>query len=156
MTQILTTQQASIQSGPRGLGARATGGAYTFDCQTDIIEGDALQGPVTLLSGTTDAICPVINPVSGAHAGGNFVIKTAGVDAITLPTPVATIDDGLSVAIYSDTTNAHTVTAASACIANGAALNTVVTFKAFRGSGVQLRAFNGTWQVMASNVTSIV
>jgi hypothetical protein len=146
MTQIQTQLPNSITQGPRGVGARNIGGAYVQDAQTDIADGDSLQGPITLLSGTTD----VINP----HISGNYIIKTGSANAITLAAPTVGLDDNLSINIWSDTLFAHTVTATS-LFANGAALASVATFKAFKGSGITLRAFNGVWQVLASNVTSI-
>lgn len=147
MTQIATVRQPNIAQGPCGIAADGPGGAYSPRHQKDIIDGDAFEGPITELSGTTDAIDPTV--------AGNYVIKTAGVNAITLGLPRVGIDDNRSIAIFSDTANAHTVTLPSAQFANGTALATVVTFKAFRGSGVILRAYNGTWQVIGSNVTSI-
>lgn len=122
-------------------------GSFDGSAVQDLIDGDSFQGPIAQLAGSAD----VINP----HASGNYMVTKAGVDAMTITAPTAGSDDGLSIAIFSDTTNAHTLTAATACFANGAALATVVTFKAFRGSGLQLRAWNGTWQVVSSNVTSI-
>jgi hypothetical protein len=121
-------------------------GVIFGDVIQQIVDGDSLQGSITLLTGTADAINP--------HVSGNYVIKTGSADAITLTAPTVGVDDNLSLNIYSDTAFAHTVTTA-ALFANGAALANVATFKAFRGSGITLRAFNGVWQVMASNVTSI-
>lgn len=149
MTQIATVRPPSAAQGPQGVGAHGLGGAYTPFNQQDIINTDAFQGPVTEISGSSD----VINP----HASGNYVVKTAGVDAMTIGVPTAGVDDNLSIAIYSDTANAHTLTAPSAIFATGkAGANlTVLTFLAGRGSGVQLRAYNGTWQVIGNNgVTS--
>jgi hypothetical protein len=153
-TTIIAPQTSSILAGPRGIGARAAGGAYTQDCQQDLLDADPFQGPPTYISGSTDAIVPSAN-VGGGHAGGNYVIKTAGVDAITMPTPIVGLDDNLTVAIYSDTANAHTITAATACIANGVAtLKTVINLSSFRGAGVTLRAMNGTWQVVGQTGVS--
>jgi hypothetical protein len=121
-------------------------GAVFGDTITQVCDGDAMQGVPILLTGSAD----VINP----HVNGNYIVKTSGVDAMTLTAPTAGTDDNLSVCIYSDTTNAHTITTAS-LFANGAALAAVATFKAFKGSGVTLRAYNGVWQVISSNVTSI-
>ena len=123
-------------------------GAFSADTAAkDVIDTDALQAIPTILVGSADAI-----PQS---TGGNFVINSAVVDAITLPLPIAGQDDNLSLAIYSATAHAHTVTLPSAQFANGAALATAATFKAYAGSGLLLRAWNGTWQVLSSNVTSI-
>jgi hypothetical protein len=143
MTQIATFRQPAINAGPRGIGGRNSGGAYSQDGQQDLIDGDALQGGPTELSGTTDAI--------NGSVPGNYLIKTAGVDAVTLTVPRVGLDDNLSIAIYSDTTNAHTVTLPSALFAAGVALKTVATFAAFRGAGLIVRAYNGSWQVISQS-----
>lgn len=144
MTTIITDESTSILAGPRGIGARATGGAYTYDCQQDLQDGDALLGPLILLSGTTDAIP---NP----HVNGNYMITGGAADAVTLGVPTAGLDDNLSLAIYSDTAHAHTVILPSAVFANGVALHGTATLAAQRGAGMKLRAYNGTWQVMQSS-----
>ena len=114
-------------------------GAVTGDVIQQLSDGDALQGLPILLTGTAD----VINP----HVSGNYIIKTAGVDAMTLKAPTVGVDDNLSIAIFSDTLFAHTVTATS-LFANGTALKTTATWPAFRGAGIILRAFNGVWHVL--------
>lgn len=146
MTQIATVRPSSVAQGPRGIGAHGLGGAYTPNVEQDLIDSDSLQGAITELSGTTDAINP--------NVPGNYVIKTPGINAMTLAAPRVGIDDNLSINIWSDTLFVHTLTTV-ALLANGAALANVATFKAFKGSGLTLRAFNGVWQVLASNVTSI-
>lgn len=142
MTQIQTPVPTNISQGPRGIGARNAGGAYTADAQQDLVDTDSLQGPITLLTGTTDAINP--------HIPGNYLIDAGAVDAITLTAPTAEVDDGLSINIWSDTAFAHTVTAA-ALFANGTALKTTATFAAFRGAGMTLRAIDGVWHVLSSS-----
>jgi hypothetical protein len=101
--------------------------------------------PATFLSGATDAI--------PAGVAGTYIFKTAGVDAATLAAPTAA-QEGNVIYISSDTTNVHTITTAS-LFANGAALASVATFKAFRGSNVLLRVCNLVYHVISSNVTSI-
>jgi hypothetical protein len=132
------------------------GGSYDQSEMQDIIDGDALQGPVTKLFGVA-ATPDVINP----HAAGNYIIESGAVDPITLAAPFvggpSTIqtsgaiggDDNLSISIFSDTLFAHTVTA-TALFANGTALKTTATFAAFKGAGMTLRAWNGVWQVISS------
>lgn len=121
-----------------------SGGAFDESVKQDIVDGDSLQGPITLLTGVADAINP--------HVAGNYIIKTAAADLMTLAAPTPGVDDGLSIAIFSDTLFAHTLTA-TALLANGTALKTTATFAAFRGAGIMLRAFNGVWQVISvSNV----
>lgn len=97
------------------------------------------------LSGSADAIDP--------NLPANYVIKTAGVDAMTIATPTIA-QEGNYFYISSDTANAHTLTAASACFSNGTAATTVVTFKAFKGSNIVFVVRNLTYHVISSNVTS--
>lgn len=145
MTQIQTVRQPSIGQGPRGIGARVSGGAYTQDGQQDLIDSDALQGPITELSGTTDAVAP--------NVPGNYVVKTGQINAMTLAAPRVGIDDNLTISIYSDTLFAHTLTTV-ALLANGTAIKSVATFAAFKGSGLMLRAFNGVWQVVSQTAVA--
>lgn len=151
MTQIATPQPASIITGPRGVGARSQGGAYSQDAQSDIIDTDCFQAPITILGGTTDNVTPTTGQ------GGNYVVKTAGVDAMTGVAPRAGTDDGLTMAVYSDTANAHTITFGTNCVADGAAgaPHHIITFAAQRGAGIVLRAFNGTWQVLSNTGCTI-
>jgi hypothetical protein len=141
MTQIATVNNPSITQGPRGIGARNAGGAYTQDSQQDLIDTDSFQGPITFLTGTTDAINP--------HVGGNYIIDAGAADAITIGAPTSEVDDGVSINIWSDSAFAHTLTAPSAIFETGAAAKTVFTFQAFKGSGIGLRAMDGAWHVVA-------
>ena len=131
--------------------ARSEGGAYDTGARNDIRDTDCFQDGLTQLSGTTDALASSANKVNTY----NYVVTTGSADAITAAAPRAGLDDGLSMAIFSDTAFAHTITFSTACVANGAAaLRTVITFAAFRGAGVILRAFNGTWQVVGATGVS--
>lgn len=130
-----TTAQAHANGANVQIGLLADFGPFT-EYVTNSITVSETQGslvkPATFLTGSADAL-------SGAP--GIFVVKTAGVDAITIPTPTAS-QEGNMIEIWSDTTNAHTVTAASACIFAGATAKTVITFPALRGSGCILRVCN--------------
>lgn len=98
-----------------------------------------------LLSGSADALL--------SSTPGYYVIKTAGVDAITVPTPVAG-DEGNIIEIWSDTANAHTVTAPTTNFAIGAAANkTICTFPARPGAGIALRVCNLNYHLMYSSGT---
>lgn len=92
------------------------------------------------LSGSADAINP--------HVESNYVITKAGVDAMTLAAPTATIDDGKVIQIDSTTANAHTLTATGLLNTGAAAVN-VATFAAHAGASVRLRAYQGAWYVEA-------
>jgi hypothetical protein len=104
------------------------------------ILGRSVQEGINLI-GATDAI--------DATSPGFYVVKTAGVDAMTLAVPPASAEGNI-IEVISDTTNAHTLTAPSAIIASGLALKTIITFPAFRGAYVKLRACNGVWQVLST------
>jgi hypothetical protein len=159
MTQIQTIEPASIITGPRGVGARSQGGAYSQDAQQDIMDSDCMQAPITLLNGTTDALIPPSNLGSPVLTGTlNYVIKTGQADAITGVAPRAGLDDGITMAIYSDTAFVHTITFSTNCIADGSAggPHHIITFTTgYRGQGVLLRAFNGTWQLMSNTGCAI-
>jgi hypothetical protein len=143
MTQIQTVRRPSRAQGPQGVGGSTLGGTYSQLAQDDLVRTDSFQDGITELSGTTDAL--------DGHKHGNYVIKTGSADAITLGVPTAGVDDGRSVNIFSDTLFAHTVTLPSAAFATGAAtVKTIATFPAFRGAGLVLRAYNGTWQVIGN------
>jgi hypothetical protein len=95
--------------------------------------------PAVFLAGSTDAI-PSTVP-------GFYVVKTAGVNAMTLAAPTAAAEGNI-IWVVSDTANAHTITATS-LFANGTALKTTATFPAFRGASVCLRACNLVWHVLS-------
>lgn len=100
----------------------------------------------TKLTGSADAVL--------SSVPGFYVVMTAGVDAITIPTPVAG-DEGNIIEIWSATAQAHTVTAASACIAVASAsgLRTIATFPAQIGAGIKLRVTNLLYTVLGSGGT---
>lgn len=119
-------------------------GSYDQSAVQDIVNGDAFQGPITVLTGTADAINP--------HVAGNYIINSSSADAITLAAPTAGVDDGLSIAIYVQSVSlAHTITATS-LFAAGVALKSTCTPAQFAGAGVSLRAYNGLWHVIGVTV----
>lgn len=97
------------------------------------------------LTGSADAVLSSISTYN--------IIQSTGVDAITLPTPVAG-DEGNIIDIWSATAHAHTVTAATACFAVGVTGNkTVATFPAFPGAGIKLRVCNLLYHVISTGGT---
>lgn len=93
------------------------------------------------LAGATDAISP--------NLSGQYVVTTAGVDAMTLAAPTAVVDDGKTIIVSSDTTNAHTITATGLLHTGTASVN-VATFAAQKGAGLTLKAYNGKWKVICA------
>lgn len=112
--------------------------AIPADINPRLINYNAQVRPAFVLSGSADAVDPTIP--------GFYLIKTAGVDAMTIATPTAA-SEGNIIEIYSDTANAHTLTAASACLEVGVA-KTVATFPAAKGAGLTLRVTNLTYTVL--------
>jgi hypothetical protein len=114
-------------------------GAFDARACQNVIDTDAFQGPISVLSGSADAINP--------HLSGNYEISTAGVDAMTILAPTSGVDDNLSISIFSTTLYAHTLTSV-ALFQTGASGTNVLTFAAYAGAGVTLRAYKGFWQLV--------
>jgi hypothetical protein len=114
--------------------------ASTTSVQTEL----GVVWPGIFLAGSADAI--------PAGVAGFYVVKTAGVDAMTLAAPTAA-QEGNIIQIWSDTTNAHTLTATS-LLANGTALKTTATFPAFRGAGLTLRVCNLVYHVLSNGASA--
>ena len=116
----------------------------TEECRETLFRCDPFQTSfITVLSGTADAVNPY-NP-----NGNNYVVNTGSADAMTLAAPVSGSDDGLTVAIFSNTAQAHTLTS-TGNIQSGAAGTGVLTFAAHAGAGVLLRAYQGKWQIIGA------
>ncbi len=99
------------------------------------------QAGLVSLTGATDAV--------PAHVAHTYVVNKAGVDAMTLAAPTATTDDGLQITIYSNTANAHTLTATGLLLTGTASVN-LATFAAQKGAGLTLEAYQGKWVVLSA------
>jgi hypothetical protein len=118
-----------------------SGGSYDGSALQDAQDVNAYAGPIIVLTGTADAINP--------HVTGNYIVNNStGADAMTLGAPTAGVDDNLSISIYSNTAEAHTLTATGLLQTGQSGKTGVITFAAYAGSGVQLRAYQGKWQVL--------
>lgn len=84
------------------------------------------------------------------HVQNNYVITKAGVAALTLAAPTATVDDGKIIVITSNTANAHTLTA-TGLLQTGTATVNLATFAAFAGASITLMAYQGKWNVLSLN-----
>jgi len=100
--------------------------------------------PVNVLSGGTDAINP--------HTAATYIVTTPGVDAMTLAAPTPTTDDGKIIKVTLSTNAAHTITCTGGTLRPGTASVTTVNFASFRGSSIELMAYQGLWYVMAQNL----
>jgi hypothetical protein len=118
-------------------------GSVNSGWAADLAALDLLSG-VQVASGATDAV---------AIREGSVFITTAGVDALTLFTPVAGQpsaggDDGRALLIKSTTAHAHTVTTAANVI-NGA--DDTITFGGAVTDYIHLIAYNAKWWALASS-----
>ncbi len=88
-------------------------------------------------------------------SSGVYVITKAGVLAVTLAAPTATVQDGMIIMLTSTTANAHTLTATSLLDNGGSGVPyTTATFGAHAGAYIRLKAYQGLWYVLdSSNVT---
>ena len=99
------------------------------------------EPPVTL-TGSADAI--------PQHTSATYILNRAGIDAATLAAPTATTDDGVTITVTSNTAFAHTLTSTGNLQTGGTTVNTA-TFAAHPGASVTLCAYQGKWNVQASN-----
>ena len=118
-----------------GQAAVAHVGAFDASAVKDV-QDTLNQGAATVLTGAADAI-----PFPGL-----VMVNAAGVDAMTLATPIAGAqpagDDGKTVTIVDLNGAAHTVTTAANKIVNA---KHVATFNGTKGSNITLAANNGVW-----------
>lgn len=98
------------------------------------------NGSVLILTGTADAL----------PFPGNVELNAAGVDAMTLATPLAgeqpVGDDGKTIFIVDLNGAAHTITTAVNKIINS---KHIATFNGTVGSNCMLKAINGVWVPIA-------
>jgi hypothetical protein len=133
---------------PRGL-FNHSGGAFDQAEMNDLVQTDPFQSStITVLSGAADAVNPY------QLGGANFVVNTGSADAMTLAAPVSGTDDGLTLAIFSNTAFAHTLTSTGNFQTGGTATG-VLTFAAHAGAGLVLRAYQGKWQVVGNNLVTL-
>lgn len=106
---------------------------------------------------------PRINTLSGADAGtlvipivsGVYVLTKATAGAYTLAAPTAA-QAGTFLTITNGTAAAHTITATSLVWDGTTGVNTTITFAAFKGSTIQLVAYDLLWHVVSQNtITSV-
>jgi hypothetical protein len=106
---------------------------------------------IPLAGGTPEAF--TTQAASGAippHVSHNYVITAASAEALTLAAPTATTDDGVLIALMSNTAYAHTLTATGLLNTGSASVNTA-TFAAYAGAGLTLMAYQGKWIVQYAN-----
>jgi hypothetical protein len=85
---------------------------------------------------------------------GIVVVTKATACAMTLPAPVALIDDGKTLVIASQTAAAHTLTVANGLAGVGSGAD-VGTFGAAADNGVTLYAYNGAWYLVPGSVNNV-
>lgn len=100
---------------------------------------------VNTLSGSTDAVTFTVYRQ-------DFFVTTAGIDAMTLATPVATTDDGKRIRVFDAGGHAHTITAAANKIVPS---HHLITFGGTAGSWVELEAYQGLWYPVSNSGVTI-
>jgi hypothetical protein len=126
---------------------------------TDLLPIDRSGANFSVTAGSIAALAGMLSPIvlSGgtdaipAHVTGTYVVTTAGVDAMTLAAPTVTTDDGIVIKVTLSTNAAHTITCTGGTLRPGTAAVTTVNFASFRGSSIELMAWQGNWYVMAQN-----
>lgn len=146
---VLGTAQAAHASGA----LVQAGLPSDFTSQTEVSQATA-TGIETFASRIQQAVFLTGSADAVAFATpGYYVVKTAGVDAMTLATPTAAAEGNI-IEIWSDTANAHTVTCPTTNFAIGAAANkTVATFPARPGAGIAVRVCNLNYHLMYTSGT---
>lgn len=114
-------------------------GVYDASAQREM-QSVVCHGPFVVMSGTVD---PLVFP-------GNVQMNAAGVDAMTLATPIAgdqpVGDDGKTIFVVDLNGAAHTITTAANKIINS---KHIATFNGTVGSNITLRAMGGVWVPIA-------
>lgn len=157
--QLAASVAASIAAGNRPYGPPVMLGALLTqpmitgtdpssvgDMQDDI---DAVVAEVNALQAATGALTPITANGAITIANlANYVFTKAGVAAMTLAAPTAP-QEGFEMFFTNGTANAHTITA-TGLIEDGVTggSKNLITFAAFLGSGIRLKAYNLKWHVM--------
>lgn len=115
-----------------------SGGAVTQDQINATLQNQFLAPYLLTASGAIDPNTP-----------GRYCITKAGVAAMTLAAPT---QDGIYITVYSDTANAHTITA-TGLFADGAGHVNLCTFAAQIGASAVLMSRGGKWYADGSGVT---
>lgn len=107
------------------------------------------DGSLIVLAGTADVLDP--------HTAQDYEVTTGSADLTTLGAPTAGDtstggDDGKIKRFTSTTAFAHRITSTGNLQTGTASVNSV-TLAAQAGASVTLKAYNGKWQVIASNGT---
>lgn len=118
-----------------------TTGSYTKGEQAALL-GNPFPGPYTI------AASGAIDP----HTPGRYVITKVGVAALTLGAPVAGLEDGMQITVYSSTAFAHTITA-TGLFADGAGHVNLCTFAAQIGCQAVMIAYGGKWYIDGAGIT---
>lgn len=93
-----------------------------------------------------------VNGAIDPHTPGRYQITKATACALTLGAPVAGLEDGLTITVYSTTAAAHTITA-TGLFADGAGHVNVGTAAAQIGCQWVLVAIGGKWIADGNGVT---
>jgi hypothetical protein len=107
------------------------------------------DGSLIVLSGTADVL--------NAHSAQDYEVTSGSADLTTLAAPIAGDpsiggDDGKIIRFTSTTAFAHKITSTGNLQTGTSSVNSVA-LAANAGASVTLKAYNGFWQIIASNGT---
>lgn len=87
----------------------------------------------------------------------HYFLTKAGVAAMTIVDPTATVHDGVTLTFIAATANAHTVdnSAGSGFFSSGGASKDVATFGGAIGDGFSIIAYQGKWYIDPRGVTNV-
>jgi len=127
---------------------------YLNNPQEDLIQLVNQGGVVAFGINSTGGFQVVPQPITASGVvspfnANTYVITSVGIAALTLAAPIATVDDGNEIVIFSATNYAHTLTA-TGLLGTGTASVNKATFAAFAGASITLMAYQGKWLVLAS------
>lgn len=124
---------------------------FTLDVNGAITTTAAVKARETVLAVATVGANAITIPAFSQ----TIDITAAGVSAMTLANPTATVHDGVRLTFLSTTANAHTLSnAAGAGFNGGGAATDVGTFGGAKGDNIIVEAYQGVWYVVSkTNVT---
>jgi hypothetical protein len=137
-------------SGNLAMGQIPTGGSGST-----YLRGDGAWATPAAGAASTIRLAPIdITTAAYAinqHTPATYRVMTVAVNAMTLPAPTVTTDDGVVIQITLGTSAAHTLTLGSTSLRCGTAAVTTVNFASYYGASIMLMADQGLWYVMAAN-----
>lgn len=138
-----------MPTGPKQISAGGAADSFVADAVNRLPDASLI-----LLTGLADALFLL-------NTAQDYEVNSAGADLMTLKAPnvgdaFSGGDDGKIIRITSTTAFAHKITSPVTTLQTGLAGTTSITFPAFAGASVTLKANAGKWQLIAFNGVLVV